>query len=544
MTVSAEKYPQMATALFKAQVGTPLANSSPPMNPPHYPEPTWIRVTGPTSAIYTRPLLGSELFDDRTSVLFDGMTDACVGFIFRSTRTADEVKQRARNAFGRLRFTCPIIATNIVGDVSGPVPRSWAYSTLHNQSEFAIWLNDAFCTVQRGDHLDVSAFVQDISRCRLPYELHSRSPLWFRCYLLLGDNNTYGLYFHGPHAIMDGVPTLNAFALMFQWMANDTTESADNLPWGTEWLNLPLGPVNATGGPREDWGIAGVQLLKQLSDSQVAHSIPLTLRPSWISQGAVGKTFRLERIFNPSLTRRLVNKARMVGCTMSHLFEAAHCMVMLAHSHLPPTKWNAYHFSANSSAASLIPHLRLPYDAKTHFISSRTHLPIQIPMDEISSIISPRKQLLQIAQSLKQKSARFATHPCMPHVQAARAYQPDALSEEPDVVSSGTVNNVGSIERRLPLSWKGEHDTERPAIELESVLFSVRVTSLAPIIHLWTMKDCLHVQIQANDAWPQADLQDVLDDICCRACLILEDFPQNPPRSHPSDMWLDERSRL
>jgi hypothetical protein len=108
-------------------------------------------------------------------------------------------------------------------------------------------------------------------------------------------------------------------------------------------------------------------------------------------------------------------------------------------------------------------------------------------MAEIASTASPRRQLLQIAQALKQKSDRFATHPCMPHVQAARAYQPDALPEEPDVAS--TVNNVGSIERRLPLSWNGGHDSERPVIELESVLFSVRVTSLAPYVsHLFLIE--------------------------------------------------------
>lgn len=66
----------------------------------------------------------------------------------------------------------------------------------------------------------------------------------------------------------------------------------------------------------------------------------------------------------------------------------------------------------------------------------------------------------------------------MPHIQAARAYHPDALLEKPDVTSS--VNNVGSIERLLPLSWQGGHDAKRPVIELESVLFSVRITSLAP----------------------------------------------------------------
>jgi lipopolysaccharide export system protein LptC len=56
------------------------------------------------------------------------------------------------------------------------------------------------------------------------------------------------------------------------------------------------------------------------------------------------------------------------------------------------------------------------------------------------------------------------------------------------------------------------------------------------------MKDSLHVQIQvrqpfllfygrkdaqwevqANDAWPQAELQAVLGDICCLACLVLEE---------------------
>jgi len=99
-------------------------------------------------------------------------------------------------------------------------------------------------------------------------------------------------------------------------------------------------------------------------------------------------------------------------------------------------------------------------------------------MAEISSIVSPSKQFLQIAQALEQRHARFAMHPCMPHVQAARAYQSDALLERPDVTSS--VNNAGSIERRLPLLWKGGHDAEQTVIELESVLFAVRLTSLAP----------------------------------------------------------------
>jgi hypothetical protein len=266
----------------------------------------------------------------------------------------------------------------------------------------------------------------------------------------------------------------------------------------------------------------------------------LASRPFRMSQSAIGKSCRLERVFDPTFTRRLVNKTRIIGCSMSHLFEAAYCMVLLARNQLPPSVWNAYHFSGNSSAISLIPHLKLPYDTKTHFVSSRTHIPIQIPMAEISPIVSPRRQLLQIVHVIQQRYTRFATHPCMPHVQAARAYQPDALSERSDIDSS--VNNVGSIERRLPSSWKGAHGTES-VIELESVLFSVRLTTLTPIIHIWTMKGSLHVQVQANDAWPKADLQDLLDAICSRACLVLEDFAQNPP-GHPSDPPLNERSRL
>ncbi|KAG2157947.1 uncharacterized protein EDB93DRAFT_737015 [Suillus bovinus] len=329
------------------------------------------------------------------------MTDACVGFTFQSLYAADEVEQRARNAFARLRFTCPIIATNIVGDVSGPIPRSWVYAPVQSLSELTCWMDYAFCTVQQD--LNVDAFVEDTSQRRLPYQSQNASPLWFRCYLLLGNNKNYGLYFHGPHAIMDGGPTLSAFELMFQWMTNDATEPAENLPWGTEWHNLPLGPVSATGGPREDWNIAGIELLKQLSDSEVVRTIPLTVRPFRMSQTAVGKTRRLERVLDPTLTRRLVNKTRMVGCSMSHLFEAAYCMVLLDRNQLLPSVWDAYHFLGNSSAISLIPHLKLPYDTRSHFISSRTHIPIQISMIDISPIVSPRLQLLQIAQAIEER---------------------------------------------------------------------------------------------------------------------------------------------
>jgi hypothetical protein len=132
-------------------------------------------------------------------------------------------------------------------------------------------MNDAFCTVQQD--LNADAFVKDTSLRRLPYQPQNASPIWFRCYLLLGNDNKYGLYFHGPHAIMDGGPTLNAFALMLQWMTNDATEPAENLPWGTEWHNLPLGPVSATGGPREDWDNAGIELLKQLPDFEAVRTV-------------------------------------------------------------------------------------------------------------------------------------------------------------------------------------------------------------------------------------------------------------------------------
>ncbi|KAG2366109.1 hypothetical protein BDR07DRAFT_1396928 [Suillus spraguei] len=465
------------------------------MNALHYPEPTWMRIPGRKTPLYTRPLLGSELFDDRASVLLDGMTDACVGFTFESLYAANEVKQRVRNAFAKLRFSCPIIAANIVGDISGPIPRSWVYAPVQNLSELTRWMNDAFCTVQQD--LDVNTFVEDTSQRRLPYQHQNASPLWFRCYLLLGNNNNMASIF---------------MARMPSWT---------NLPWGMEWHNLPLGPVSATGGPREDWNIVGTELLKQLPNSEAVRTIPLASRPFRMSHSAVGKTCRLERILDPALTRRLVNNTRIVGCSMSRLFEAAYCMVLLARNQLPPSVWNAYHFEGNSSAISLIPHLKLPYDTKTHFISSRTHIPIQISLAEISPISRP------------ESSSCKSPKPYSKDI-------PYTLPERSDIESS--VNNVGPIERQLPLSWKGSHSAES-VIELESVLFSVRLTSLAPIIHIWTMKGSLHVQVQANDVWPIEDLQDLLDAICSRACLVLEDLSQNAV-GHPSDAPLNERSRL
>lgn len=64
---------------------------------------------------------------------------------------------------------------------------------------------------------------------------------------------------------MDGRPTLLAFSLLLSFMSESTVPLA-GLDWGTEWKNLPAGPVTATGGPRPNWETEAVPLLEKIRE--------------------------------------------------------------------------------------------------------------------------------------------------------------------------------------------------------------------------------------------------------------------------------------
>lgn len=67
---------------------------------------------------------------------------------------------------------------------------------------------------------------------------------------------------------MDARPSINAFNLLLEYMSSPDPLDASSLPWGTEWIHLPDGPIASTGGPRSEveWGNEGNALFAKITN--------------------------------------------------------------------------------------------------------------------------------------------------------------------------------------------------------------------------------------------------------------------------------------
>ncbi|KAH7887284.1 hypothetical protein F5I97DRAFT_1859232 [Phlebopus sp. FC_14] len=424
----------------------------------------WVVDPSRTPLTYTRPLVGSECFMDRFSVIFDGATDDCIGVNFSSPISKQELKQRARGALDKLRFACPIIAASIEGPEDGVSTRNWVYSPVANDLDRQAWLDVAFSFEERGASLNTYDFIRTTNTKRLPYEVNGKTSL-FRCYLLADDTGGYGLYFHGPHAIMDGWPTLHALALMFGWMS-DAAGSPSTLEFGTEWMNLPVDPITATGGPRDNWESAGIQLLQEVVAQQLRPVPCHTLAPPSRAIDMDRKPFRIKHAFSSSETKALVDATRRSGFSVTHLLEAAHCLALFACNPLESNVVPEVDFSAQT-IVSLERAFNPSVNPKTHLISSFSVMPVRIPMAGPLKADSPRERLQMTMEALKAQYTHYLDNPCLSHFLAAQLSLPPTQSPASDSQKPRFTNilftNLGVVEKRLPTRWQ----TETSAIKMD-----------------------------------------------------------------------------
>ena len=162
------------------------------------------------------------------------------------------------------RFDSPITATTLEPGIHDPQLRSWLYTPIQNLDDLHSWASEMLTVLD--DPVDPSQFVQSMNAARLPYILPDGRSQYLRLYLIRpkGTINSFGLFFHGTHAFMDAHPTLVALALVLDYMTAPNLPDVATLPWGTEWKNLPAGPMVSTGGRRVEWDNEGNALLAKV----------------------------------------------------------------------------------------------------------------------------------------------------------------------------------------------------------------------------------------------------------------------------------------
>lgn len=69
---------------------------------------------------------------------------------------------------------------------------------------------------------------------------------------------------------------MNAFRIMCSEMVVTEPAPLEELAWGTEWKNLPDGPVMSTGGPLTGWEERGAHMLSKFLEAQVAEPVSLS----------------------------------------------------------------------------------------------------------------------------------------------------------------------------------------------------------------------------------------------------------------------------
>ncbi|KAG6376883.1 hypothetical protein JVT61DRAFT_909 [Boletus reticuloceps] len=470
-----------------------------------------------------RPMVGSELAMQRHWNTFDADGEVCIGVNFTSSMRVEELKDRARDAFSKLRFVCPIIACTVEDAVS---PR-WVYTP---SADREAWLNLALVVEERGASLNPSEFVQSINLKRLPYTDGNGTTIFFRAYLLTTSKESddgskeYGLYFHGSHTIIDAGPALHALNLMCEWISGEGMDV--RIEPSEEWKNLPVDPITATGGPSKEWETAGMRLLQEFAEQSVRTTPCHTLAPPTRPLNMSHPPFRYTIAASESETAAIIAETKKLGVTVSVLFHAAHCLAQIKMNPIP--EGTEVDFSSDSTVVSLERYIKPPVDPRTHFISSFTLMPLRFSMGQVLTEPSEKGRLIMTAKLLQERFDRYLADPCLPHLFVAMNNKSSsgvenvgdvntvrAEAEEAPVSWWCAYNNLGMVERRLR--------TQYGKITVENICIGNRLRNCMTV-HIWTMHSKLYLQVQGATAWGEECIKTLLEETRRIGFLVLDDI--------------------
>ncbi|KAK0192888.1 hypothetical protein F5146DRAFT_522195 [Armillaria mellea] len=483
-------------------------------------EPAWKSVQRDSGIVYTRPLLGSELMNDQFGRFYDGLAECCMGFTFESSLSMQELHTRLRFAWAKLRFFCPNIAASLESGIHDPELRSWVYLPAKDAQTVMEWAERSIEILD--EPMDTDDFIAMINQRKL--EAPGKEDI-MRCILfrLEGRPNSYGLFMHGSHTIMDARPTFSAFKILFEAMVSDSSSDIMSAAWGAEWTNLPPGPVTSTGGPRLGGDAAGFELLGKIKQAHEHRPVSHSLIAQRTETTGSGLSIRVRNTINPELARDLLKEVKALGCTVTHLFGAAQILAIFELNPVTdeqaPEANIAFPISIISLQSWLTPEIQL----KDRFISQMTLVPLRIDYSSFSFLSPGREQLSFIMRSLKDQWNFFLTNPHLPHLSAAlMTLNPPRKLEITHNPLATTNTNLGVVDAVTPTTLYPNGDSTQAAlIKIHDMAFGHRLTMPNPLTHAWTMKSEIVIQVEANDIWDREYLQKYVDEIRRQALILL-----------------------
>ncbi|KAM5531304.1 hypothetical protein V8D89_015019 [Ganoderma adspersum] len=478
------------------------------------PEPGWEQRTLPSGAMnaYTRPLLGSELLIDQTMRLQDGATQFAVGVQFTTSIPEREIEVRLKDATIKLRYECPLVSATIERGIHDPDLGSWVYapskSTVHYHP----------------DPVDPASFIQSIVANKLPYILADGSEQYLRVFVMRPNNtlNTFCIFLHASHSLIDAKPGLNAISLLLEWMSTPNLSSVEDLPWGTEHQNLPPGPITATGGPREDWNTNGAALLQKIG-AFFGDQTP--------SHGLVGETTnikdtrkvqRFHVTFTAQESTRIAQALKSLGFTFSELLDAATALATFEMNPVSEDKFETARVANDVSVVSMTDRLPSTIDRRKHIVSCLVNTPLTIHYAPLVKL-SGKARLIAALKQAKEQYDVWLANPCLPHLTAelARIAPPKEVAPSLSPFAP-SMTNIGRVENYVATVWpKDVRPGEVPVFRVDQMHIAFRMAWIRPLVHSWSIQGKLSILVQGADNWKEDVLRDFANEIGRQFSLVM-----------------------
>ncbi|KAF8888378.1 hypothetical protein CPB84DRAFT_1733195 [Gymnopilus junonius] len=417
-------------------------------------EPQWTLLTRDNSLTGSlRPLLGSELMMDQ----FNHFNDPCYVFC---------------------RFRCPIVSARLENR-HDPQLRSWVYKPARDVHDVLDWIQSSTEILE--EPINVEALINRANQRKLD---HSHEDPVIRCIMFTTPEKiSFGVFLHGSHTILDARPTFQAFQIICEGMT--TSGPMEKLAWGTEGQNLPDGPVTATGGPRDGWDSAGIELLDKVAKAHITKSVTRSLRPPPKKEITnKGLQLRVHAIIDLPYSHEVMNAVKAAGCTMNHLMEAAQALAICELYPVPDEEREDAHISFPFTVFSLAKWLTAKEATKDRIISSLVTVPIHIDYIDIAAPLPQRERLLKIMGKIKDQYNSFMENPHLPHLTAAQmTLNPPRHIDMTSNPFATTITNLGVIERFTKSEWYSNQALSKdPIFKLQEMSFGHRITKPNPFV--------------------------------------------------------------
>ncbi|KAK0486691.1 hypothetical protein EDD18DRAFT_1425905 [Armillaria luteobubalina] len=337
--------------------------------------------------------------------------------------------------------------------------------------------------------MDTDDFIAMINQCKL--ETPGKEDI-MKCILfrLQDQLSSYRLFMHGSHTIMDACPTFT--------MTSDSHSDIMSATWGTEWTNLPPGPIASTGGPHQGADAVGLELLGRIKQAHEHRPVSHSLIAQQTESAGTGLSIRVHNTINPELAHDLLKEVKALGCTVTHLFGAVQILAIFELNPVTDEQAPQANITFPISIISLQSWLTPEIQSKDRFISQMTLVPLRINYLLFSSLSLGKEQLSFIMQSLKDQWNFFLTNPHLPHLSAAlMTLSPPRKLEITHNPLATTNTNLGVVDAVTPTVLYPNGDSTRAAlIKIHDMAFGHRLTMPNPLTYAWTMKSEIVIQVE------------------------------------------------